>query len=99
MEGKIICTLNFNITVPTSLRFLDRYCRIVNFKENDKEYNLCRYLLELAMLDVEFLKFTPSNLACSAIYLTNKIFKKDNCWSEVLAGNSKYNEAQVRICA
>ncbi len=74
MEGKIICLLNFNLTVPSSLRFLDRYSRLVNFKESDKEYNLCRYLLELSLLDTEFLKYSPSNIACSAIYLTNKIF-------------------------
>ena len=31
MEGKILLTLNFNITVPSPLRFLDRYAKIMKF--------------------------------------------------------------------
>ncbi len=74
MEGKIINALEFNLTVASSLRFLERYARIFNYTENDKEFWLSRYLLELSMLDYKFVKYSPSNLACSAIYLTNKIF-------------------------
>ena len=74
MEGNILLELNFNLTVPSSLRFLDRYQRIVNLEQ--KSYMLCRYLIELALTEVEYIKYNPSNIACSAIYLANKIYKK-----------------------
>ena len=31
MEGKMLLALNFNLTVPSALRFFDRYARIVIF--------------------------------------------------------------------
>lgn len=99
MEGKILLALQFQLTVPTSLRFADRYCRLLNINENTKEYFLVRYLLELALLDSRYFKYAPSNQAASAIYLANKIFHRDQCWTDVAAGHSKYSERQVRICA
>lgn len=71
----------------------------MNINENQKEYYLVRYLLELALLNHKYLKYSPSNQAASAVYLTNKIFHRDSCWPEVLAGHSKYSEKQVRVCA
>jgi len=33
-----------------------------------------RYILELALVDGKFAKYAPSNVAASALYLSNKIF-------------------------
>jgi len=96
MEGKIISCLNFNLTTPSSFRFLERYSRVAGFDE--KSFHLARYLTELASVEYKMLKYNPSTLACSAIYLVNKIQKKEG-WSDLLVKHGKYTETQLRPCA
>lgn len=43
MEGNIICALNFNLTVPTSLRFLERYSRVD--KLDKRSFDMSLYIL------------------------------------------------------
>ena len=97
MESKILLSLDFNITVASPLKFFDRYARLI--AEDKKVYLMGRYLLELALVDFRFIKYQPSNLAASALYLANKIFLKIECWNETIAYHSKYNEYDVRPCA
>ncbi len=96
MEGKILSSLNFNLTTPSSYRFLERYSRVAGF--DDRSFNLARYLIELASIEYKMMKYTPSNLACSAIYLVNKLQKKEG-WSELMLKHGKYTETQLRPCA
>lgn len=37
---------------------------------------MANYILELALVDYKMLKFGPSILACGALYLACKIYKK-----------------------
>jgi len=79
MEGKILKALNFNVTVTSSYLFLQRYSKLMGVDE--KTYMMARYLIELALIEYGFLKYTPSNTAASAIYLAAKIFKLKNTWN------------------
>jgi len=96
MEGKMLHCFNFNLTMTSSYRFLERYARICRFDE--RSFNLARYLLELALIEFKMIKYIPSNLACSAIYLVNKLEKRDG-WPDFMAKNTKYNETQLRAAA
>ena len=40
-----------------------------------KTYMMARYLIELALIEYGLIKYPPSHLAASAIYLAAKIFK------------------------
>jgi len=90
MEGKILSLLHFNLVTVSPYRFLERYGGLAGLDE--KGMFLARYLLELSLVEYKMLKFIPSNLACSAIYLVNKIFKKEG-WPESLVKSCKYTEA------
>ncbi len=79
MEGKILKALNFNVTVTSSYLFLQRFSKLMGVDE--KTYMMARYLIELALIEYSFLKYTPSNTAASAIYLAAKIFKLKNTWN------------------
>ena len=46
MEGKIIQTLEFNFTVPSSLRFYERYSKLANF--DLKSFNIGLYFLDMS---------------------------------------------------
>lgn len=96
MEGSILSALDFNLTFTSSFRFLERYAFLSNFDE--KMVMLARFLLELSLVEYKMLRYSPSNLASSAIYLVKKI-KKLEGWSNVLIRNTKYQEKEVRQCA
>lgn len=80
MEGNILETLQFNLVTASSLRFLEHYSKTACFDE--KNYMMCRYLIEIALLDYSMLKYKPSIITCAAIYLVNKIRKRFPAWSE-----------------
>jgi hypothetical protein len=45
------------------------------------------------------LKYQSSNLAASALYLSLKMTKHQNPWTDLIIKHSQYKEAQVRPCA
>jgi cyclin B len=93
MEGKILAKLKFNLTCPSSYRFLERYAKVHNVDE--RTLNLAKYLIELAMIEYKMLKYSASNTAVSALYLACKILKKE-AWNNTLARNCEYSESQIR---
>ena len=97
MENDILARLNFNITVPSSYRFLERYSKLI--KGDDLSFNLGRYLIELASVEYKMLKYQPSLIAAAAIYLSQKILKKEFAWTPVLVQQSKYKETEIKPCA
>jgi len=93
MEDKMLKCFNFSLTVPSSYRFLERFARVCCFDE--ESLNMARYLLELALIEYKMIKYLPSNLACSAILLVNKLFKRDG-WPDFMIYHTKYDETQLR---
>jgi len=97
MEQTILNTLNFNITHPSSLHFLRRYS-----KAGGSDYTLhtiCKYLIELVLIDVKFLKYPPSLLAAASVYLGRAMTGKSPLWTSTLHHYSTYADNVVRDCA
>lgn len=46
----------------------------MNIGYESKQYMLIRYIVEITFMDLKYLKYSPSNIACSAIYLSGKLF-------------------------
>jgi cyclin B len=67
MEFSILTTLDFNVTSPSSYRFLERFSKIIY--ADTPLFNLARYLIELPLIEYRMLKYNPSNLAASALFL------------------------------
>jgi cyclin B len=89
-ERKMLQVLDFNIQITSSFRFLERYSKIA--KADALIFNLSRYLIELSLLNCKMLRFPNSNLAASALYLSLKMTRNPNPWSEVLAHHTHYSE-------
>jgi len=67
---------------PTSpLKFLERYSFLG--KCDELTYSLSRYLIELSLIECKMMKYLPSNLAASAIFLSKKILSH-SAWNETL---------------
>lgn len=70
-EQKILSALGFNLSVPSSNRFLQRFARLSNSPK--KATFLAQYLLELSLIESGMLVHTPSTLAAAAACLSNKL--------------------------
>ena len=73
MEGLILQTLNFNVTINSSYLFLERYVKLLN--PTKKCYFMARYLLELSLVEYKMLKYSSRLIAIAALYLACKIMK------------------------
>ena len=73
MESDILDKIEFNMTYPTSLRFLEIFKKILNLKEID--FFRCKYFLEIGLFDYKCCHFSPSLIAATSIFLNYKINK------------------------
>lgn len=96
MEAQILCSLDFELTHSSSLRFLDRFSQIAEIDQ--KAFFFARYLLETVLLEYSLLKYKNSLLAAGAIFLVNKIFKKHG-WTQELQAHTGFSESEVKPCA
>lgn len=97
MEKDMLQTLDFDIQITSSYRFLERYAKVQ--KVDQLIFNMSRYLLELALVNYKMIKFRSSNLAASSLYLSMKMTKSPSPWNDIIAKHSQYKESEVRPCA
>ena len=98
MEYSMLSVLEFSVTTPSAYSFLERFAKVAN--ASLRLWNLARYLIELPLIEQRMLKYSPSNLAASAIYLALKIiYRGDGEWTPALTNHSGYSEHQLRACA
>ena len=97
MERTMLRVLDFNIQINSTYRFLERYAKVA--KVDSMIFNLSRYLLELGLVNYKVLKYSNSNMAASALYLSLKMTKHPDPWSELLIKHSQYKESLIRPCA
>jgi cyclin B len=94
MEFNMVMVLNFNFTIVTSLKFLERYANILSF--GSQEYYLARYFLELTLVEYAFLKYKPSAIAASAVFLVDRYRRK--CGSFTYPADIPYYYSEIRDC-
>ncbi len=97
MELTILQTLQFDLSVPTVLRFLERYSKLL--KADETAFNLALYLAESQMLDSRMAKYTPSMIAAGSLYMAQKALRRGCAFNELLAKQAHYTEAEVQLCA
>jgi len=97
MEQTLLNTLNFNITHPSSLHFLRRYSKAAG--SDYTLHTLCKYLIELVLIDVKLLKYYPSLIAAASVYLGRAMTQRTPLWTSTLQHYSTYSEQTVRECA
>jgi len=95
MESIMLNTLNFYITVPSTLRFGERFCKVG--KSNTRQTHLVNYLMELTCQEYKFIKYLPSLIAASAVYLANTMTHATP-WSETLESHTTYDEPALKAC-
>ena len=93
-ERDVLDTLNYDVTLPSSLRFLEIYQVYLNLDETS--FMFSRYLLELLLIDYKMIKYNPSLVAATAAYISVKISKRMD--ARRINEVTGYGEEQIKDC-
>lgn len=97
MEITMLNALEFQITIPSPVAFLERFEKVN--KCDDVQMNLARYVMELTLCDIKMLRYCPSHLAASAVFLSNKLLRRHTAWPSQLIKHTRYTESLIKSCA
>merc|ERR1719509_45023 len=96
MEMVLLKVLAFNLSIPTSHVFVNKYCHM--FRLHQRCITFATYINELSLLDGEtFLRFSPSILAASSVALARHTLG-DEAWTEEMVTISGYGLTDLRHC-
>ncbi|CAA0407160.1 unnamed protein product [Arabidopsis thaliana] len=102
MEADILLALQFELGNPTTNTFLRRFTRVAqeDFEMSHLQMEfLCSYLSELSMLDYQSVKFLPSTVAASAVFLARFIIRpKQHPWNVMLEEYTRYKAGDLKEC-
>eukprot|EP01124_Arcella_intermedia_P024138 TRINITY_DN39_c0_g1_i3.p1 TRINITY_DN39_c0_g1~~TRINITY_DN39_c0_g1_i3.p1 ORF type:complete len:396 (-),score=52.64 TRINITY_DN39_c0_g1_i3:112-1212(-) len=92
MEQQILNTLHFNLLHPSPLHFLRRFSKAAG--SDYTIHTLCKYLIELMLLDVRFIKYTASQIAAGSVYVARMMTDKAP-WTSTLEHYTTYSLGEV----
>lgn len=98
MESKILQKLNFELSGPSPLRFIERFSKLTGASEYIS--NLALYYCELQLLNYDMLKHLPSMIAAACVYLAFTTAKGEGPnWNDYVKAQSQCEEKAVKNCA
>lgn len=96
MESDILITLDYKLTVPTIHTFLCRYLKAAHADRTMVQ--LSCYLTERSLQEYGMLRFTPSQIAATAVLVARKSLNR-HPWSPTLLKYTNYDEMDLAACA
>ncbi|KAJ7958717.1 Cyclin [Quillaja saponaria] len=100
MESEILNFLHFHLSIPTTKSFLRRFIQASqsSYKAPCVEMEfLANYLAELTLLEYSFLKFLPSLIAASVVFLARWTFNQsDHPWNPTLEHYTSYKTSDLK---
>ncbi|MED6162897.1 cyclin [Stylosanthes scabra] len=102
MEADILKSLKFELGGPTVKTFL-RFSKVAQESKDTTDLQfefLTSYLAELSLLDYNCVKFLPSLVAASVVFLARFMLSpKTHPWNAALHQLTRYKPAELRECA
>ncbi|KAM3273111.1 hypothetical protein ACQJBY_042855 [Aegilops geniculata] len=102
MECQVLNGLGYNLSVPTTKTFLRRFLRGAQASHKAPSVTLgylANYLAELTLTDYNFLRFLPSVVAASAVFLARwTLDQSDLPWNCTLEHYTSYKSSDIQIC-
>ncbi|KAM5566285.1 cyclin-A2-2-like [Rosa sericea] len=100
MESEVLNFLHFQLSVPTTKTFLRRFVQAAqaSYKVPCVELEfLANYLAELTIVEYGFLKFLPSVIAASAVFLARwTLNQSDHPWNPTLEHYTSYKTSELQ---
>ena len=78
LETEILMALNWNLAQPTALYFLRRFSKAA--RSDMTVHTLCKYLIELSLLEYQMLQYLPSLVAATSVFLARKMTGCKPAW-------------------
>eukprot|EP01128_Nolandella_sp_AFSM9_P002789 TRINITY_DN1317_c1_g1_i1.p1 TRINITY_DN1317_c1_g1~~TRINITY_DN1317_c1_g1_i1.p1 ORF type:complete len:369 (+),score=72.74 TRINITY_DN1317_c1_g1_i1:950-2056(+) len=97
MEADLLNTLQFNLNAPSPLHYLRRFSKAAS--SDYHTHQLCKYLIELSIIDMKLLKYPASSLAAASVYIGRKMTNKHVVWTPTLAYYTKLDAETVQAVA
>eukprot|EP00440_Ansanella_granifera_P073991 gb/GFBE01080291.1/.p1 GENE.gb/GFBE01080291.1/~~gb/GFBE01080291.1/.p1 ORF type:complete len:393 (+),score=77.89 gb/GFBE01080291.1/:1-1179(+) len=99
MEVKMLTALEFGLCRPTAVHFLDRYQRANRCNKTHRL--LLEYVLQLALVDIEMTRYTPSQQVAAALLISARLTQQPFTLPPGLTrtDNSAHREERVTRCA
>lgn len=97
LECLFLKTLDFRLACSTGANFLERLRGPNNIDE--MQYCMVRYFVEVTASKIQFLSFSPSQIAAAAVLLSNRVMKRHSAWPEEMASIARYSESSLESCA
>ena len=76
MEQNILNGLNYDLLYPSPIKFFEYLSLKFNFDK--KQFYFGKYLMETFLINLTWIKYSPSVIACAAAYIVMKFFKLKN---------------------
>ncbi|XP_019416507.1 PREDICTED: cyclin-A2-2-like [Lupinus angustifolius] len=100
MEIEVLNLLNFKLSVPTTKTFLRRFIQAAQSSYQVPRVELeflANYLAELTLVEYRFLKFLPSLVAASAVFLAKwTLNHSENPWNPTLEHYTNYKVSELK---
>ncbi|KAL0921789.1 hypothetical protein M5K25_008898 [Dendrobium thyrsiflorum] len=97
MEAKILKFLNFEMGNPTVKSFLRNFIKAG--AEDKKSDLLANYLAELSLLDYDCIRFLPSMIAASIVFLVRFTMNPNRQpWNSKLQEHTGYSSSDLKDC-
>jgi cyclin B len=93
----ILASLGFEISLPSSINFLTRFSKAAGSDRID--YNLSKYICEIALLSLPLLKYLPSEIAAGSVYLARVMTIRFPVWTPTLEHYTNCTTAHARTIA
>ncbi|XP_042380802.1 cyclin-A1-1-like [Zingiber officinale] len=102
MEFKVLTYLKFEMTVPTAKCFLRRFVRAAQGSDELPTLQLeflASYVAELSLLEYSMLRYAPSLVAASAVFLARFILQPTKTpWNATLSHYTLYKPSELSDC-
>lgn len=96
MECTMLSALSFQIVVPTAAHFFPGLQKANGC--NSVHCKLAQYILELGLLEIKLLRFTPSQTVSAALFLSNELLGHSPRWPQNIVQSSGHSEESLRPC-
>lgn len=100
MESQVLNFLHFQLSIPTTKTFLRRFIQAAqaSYKVSCLELEfLANYLAELTLLEYGFLRFRPSLVAASAVFLARwTLNQSEHPWNSTLEHYTSYKASELK---
>ena len=97
-EWEVLKCLGFDMGAPTINWFLEYFCAKAKLREANPKFKLAMMLSEFPLMyPVTFLKYRPSEIAATCLYLAHLIIDNSS-WSHELQQITGYTESDLSAC-